>query len=425
MVGLYCQCSLLLHLFVFVDRPLHQVQFRVVFVMQRLASVLVQIIMHNLQVVDRLCFSRCNRDLFAAADTAFAWQYASVRIPVSPNTADPRLLLTSTRLLRHARTVIEIIEHVDDERIVSGACAMALLNTLTTSVHHQPWELDASRCCSISSEEWEAILSLERMQRLTSLTLYSPMGARQHAVSRSMMLKICALPLLHTLRVFPGSHSAADAPFWTLLPTAPSLTSLSVKDIVDVFVDVCLRDTVGPRLLDSVVQCTNLIHLTLCSPDLYGSNFRTFFTSPTMCRLISLKLDSFHVSPFACETDGFEYVCAADFITALSALDMLEKLHLVRCPHMDGIIPHLQCAQMLRKLVIEQVRSDSIRSAPSASLLLSLLMRCPLLHLHLRDSVLSSWKACYIPYLYFAITDAHPGLEHRVHSDTSQSINHS
>lgn len=323
------------------------------FAMQRLADVELQSIMHGLDLKSLLFFARCSRQLLRLVDTRFAWKFTvrHVTFP-APSSCPP-----PTSLFRHAPVVLR--------SSVSGVDQLAQLFAVAVALNvkklHLPWG-DAL----LPNECMRTILAHPSMQQLRVLWIHSTALDVKNGDESEARL-VTTLPRLHILSIHTGYKTATR---WSLLPAAPALTSLIIREGSAAVDEGCLR------YLNS---CTKITQLTISGSALRGGGFRSLFTSPSMQRLRTLTLKP--LSANRVDWDDAPPVAAGDLVAAFTALTHLQTLTLNSCRDLDDLLPHLSSATALRSLVVEvKFISDEGEVAdctPSRGALLQLLTALP------------------------------------------------
>jgi hypothetical protein len=219
-----------------------------------------------------------------------------------------------------------------------------------------------------------------------------------------MMRFIVGLPLLHTLHVTPDTSYPSPlgrtrfsqvervdwktpdaAAMWTLLSTAPALTSLHIAAI-------------GEHRLTAALNCTKLVDLKLRAPTLTGDrghrSFAAFFLSPNMLLLRSLTFELFSAAtaspPKSVVSRDVDDSLVPDYASVFSSLHHLHTLNLRFVDRVDLLLPSLRhCSSLLQLFVcpgcalrdVERLVERGLPSTvPTPVVLGALLTAAPSLH---------------------------------------------
>lgn len=327
-----------------------------------LANVEAALCLHGLTVQEILLFARCCVRTMEMASTAFAFQRTS------PLRISLRVLLDSLaplplegRLLKHAPFAL-----VCTGALFSGAGYRmlpadfsCLLDRLPPRLH----EIDATEWfgldsldSNVRSDRWLTLLAHPACHSLRSLTLHQTLLD---------LAAVFRLPLLHSFR----TARALPITDWATVAQAPSLTRLALVD----------KQFTSQSRLEYIAASPTLRHLELSHPSLGADNWRTFFDTPQMQLLESLRLDNFN-------TEGEQRprvqlpVPDADFARAFAALTHLSTLYLKQVAAIDRMLPHVALASALRTLMIEPRCGLGAETHPAGDMLRSTLANRPEMH---------------------------------------------
>lgn len=372
-----------------------------------LPAVSVQQVMHFLPAADIIKLARCSKRLYRDGGEPFAWKVATITLNIDHKEPPPTLLQTmfssSKQLLRKSTALLPspwvAKPAVVPPRPLFLAHARITLNWPIRGFHIPPYHLNLAvlalldripavhsftttvvsvppmKSRSVNLPVTTAlctILGHPKMRALSSLKLYD--AARPGYATLEMMRAIAALPALTHLDITVSA--GIDHSVWERLTACPSLTSLHLHDN---------QTSQAPNRLTHVAQCPHLTALSISMPSLHGSQFRSFFLSEHMRRLVKLKLDWLHCNgrvSILCEG-----IPQADFAEVFGALTLLEEIHLSRVHDIDAMLPHLALAPALRRCVIQPECEPSGRlrqlnsAMPSEAVLHSLMDGAPRLQL--------------------------------------------
>jgi hypothetical protein len=208
------------------------------------------------------------------------------------------------------------------------------------------------------------------MQRIQVLIMHAKDDRSQlNHVTEEMLRLVCTLPLLHTLHIRPSEGAESASP-WTVLVTAPSLTSLVMDDAPQFEFDVELLGGETESRLPAVALCPRLTHLDVRMPQM--DSFSTFCASTHMqTNLISLKLELCTLPP-----------SSIDYAAVFSSLQHLELLHLASCQGVNMMLSSLVHAPALHQLTLQPYANPQAgRTSPDLpAVLRHLLPKAPRLH---------------------------------------------
>ena len=366
--------------------------------LQRLADVELQLVMHGLEAAEILTLARCHRRLLHAANSAFAWKqaptlclrsipaadsdsallpplvarYSSIGLVLTNPYVTPKHRFHSRRQVRvQAEAKAEQQANAEADRLLAFAerCAARAPAGGAGAGVGKVHLLDMRHSHFARAAQWERMLlspALRELRVLVIQDLHHYQGPMQLGVMRA----IADMPHLHTLTVASMHNESAE--HWSLLAEAPALTSLS-------FIDSLAQNY--SRLMH-VAQCPQLRHLAVIRPGLYGrGTFARFFESPRIQALETLQLDTFWLE----DNSQVRSVPPSAAVLAASFISMrcLHSLHLRHVYAIDSIFPALAHAPVLVRLKIEphaQAKRDgSYSSSPSPQPLSQLLMHTPAL----------------------------------------------
>ena len=371
-----------------------------------LPSVMIQSCMQFAPAADIIALARCSKRLYRDGGEPFAWKFAVITLTIDRTQPPPTLLeilyTSSKQLLWKSAALVPWMAQPAAVRQPFLAHAHITLNwpirghnVPPSHVQHTVLELldrlPPLRCFTstvVSSppvavprarvmpvcEAFCLILAHPKLQSLVSLKLYD--ASRRGYATAPMMAAIAALPKLSHLDI--GVSAGVQNEIWEPISSCHALTSLHLHDN---------QNGQGPNRLTHVARCPHLTALSISMPSLHGSQFRTFFQSEHMRRLVRLKLDWLHCNgrvSLLCEG-----IPQADLAAVFPTMTMLEEIHLSRVHDVGAMLPHLAQAPALRKCIIQPECDLSGRvgqhnsTVPSEAILRALLDDAPRLEVRL------------------------------------------
>ena len=388
--------------------------------MERLATVELQLVMHNLDAASLLALARCSRHTLRAADAPFAWQRTlrSTSFWMEIDEPEPDWMMDwseeqkeeykreereqrkrdhpedikaetiasppAKSLLRHApislswgsfwSESIHVATDIDVGRLLAAIPAGA-------AVH----ELHTPRCLQLTRSHWIRILTHPAIRQLRTLRRHSGQNDPTEsvdAVSDVEMLSLIAahLPHLRTLHMDPFLSWADTGALW-LLEITPEAAQRRAPGHAPAVQPTAAADDVHSEGSDAG-NCA-LRHLIVDQPRLYGSMFLEFFLSSHLRSLHTLTLTLLHA---AGSMPSLLPISAEDYAAAFSALAQLHTLTLAGVLDIDAILPHVARAPRLRWLTVQQVHGSHCGDRcvlPSEPILRQLLETAPRLQLTL------------------------------------------
>ena len=317
-----------------------------------LAAVELQSIAHFLPLRSILIFARCSRALFQSMQSPLTFKFTECRVRSNALPPDTEVALNGA-LVRHVPLSLQVAHRRPLDSSVCNVLPAPVMQLHTTASGVQPGE-------------WLAFVTHPVMQSLRVLDLSD---CESTLVSQELMMAIIALQKLHTITLHP--HCGSVTTFFSMLPLAPALTSLTTRS----YVNACFEQS-----LDPVARCPLLTSVSLKYPCLDNGSLPTLFTSAPLCnRLRQLTLDT----PIESRT---ALGAAGDSPIAFGSLTSLTALTLKQVDIVNALLAGLAKVAALTSLSLEYASWSSLPShaLPTVSTLAHLLAALPALMIRLR-----------------------------------------
>ena len=294
----------------------------------RLAQVEQQLIMHCLQAAEIIRLARSCKQMLHAAQSAFAFKHASIRLQ---STARNGPLRSNTSLLRFSSLHFTLLSNSHVSSLQSAVNVMPLRSLDLTSV--RSWTVARwAHLCAISFPHLTS-LAFQAWPDLNGGSASAFRSSLEHLLSHAP--KLCSLDV----RTNPEGIAAQGNPHtWFVIAKFPISR-------------VSLSDTHVKRIwshLPDVARLPSLQHLVIRSPSLYGSDFKRVLAP--LSQLVSLELHFFHCA--GRESAGALAIPPHDYPAAFQSLRSLQRMRLFSCYQPHALISHVSHAPSLHLLEV-------------------------------------------------------------------------